>query len=413
MIDAAVAGHPVVMRALLLGCLIACGGGAAGSPLDADPDGAPVSDAMADGAPVPDAPRDAVADAQPDAAPGCVWETSTVATSQQPTKVLLAVAPDGRVDVVFHDRARCGSLRHASKAPGAATWSDQVLDDNLGSEAQIDAMTGDAHGDLHAVYYTGPETFPGCDGEGARVTYAVATGGAWGKTMLSIGRVIVTFAIDVRDGETHIAYLDPLNTLGYAHGTFGNMSAEVVAPGDHSGTAPSLRVDAAGVVHATSLRFAGNTPSDALLYVERSTAGAWSAPVTLDTGPGVGSTSNVEVDAAGGVHVVYWSGSDLQLGYAYRPPGGSWSRRRLDTDGVSPHQTIRVDHAGALHVIYAGGQPQRVHHATASIGGAWTVEPAGEDTGVFGTAFALGPNDELHVAYAQGELVRYAHRVCH
>jgi len=400
----------VGIAALVVGCH-----GASGAHPDADA-------ADATDAPPIDAPIDAAIDGHP----GCAWEVETVGTSNDPSRPVIAVATDGGVHILFYDPTDCHSLEYAYKAPGATSWSLSPLDDHVGSAAQYFSLAVDAAGALHTSFYqdAGPL---GCPATSPQVMYGYKpAGGAWGTFPVATpigGNGGEESAIAVDGGEADIAYdgnPNSMPSLQFAHGSLSSWSVMTVPttiPNDPIGEFPSMRIDPAHVVHISTLRSGSNA---GLVYAERSATGSWTT-TTIETGPWIGLTSAIEVDAAAGVHIAYEDFANSQLHYAYRPAGGAWSTTPIDTNYALVHETIRVDSTGTLHIIYSGGSPfngvpSQVRHAHAAIGGAWTIEPVGPDTGVFGPSLALGPSDTLHVVYARmngaGWDVRYAHLVC-
>jgi hypothetical protein len=380
------------MRTVLLGCLVACGGSGQVQP-----------DAAAD-API----LDATSDAAPDTAPVCGWVAETVATTADPGRPVIAVTADGDVHILFYDPTACHTLHYATRPAGATAWTVTALDDHVGQDYQYFSLASDDASGLHAAFYKGtPVT--GCGGGGALgVQYGYKpAGGAWGRVPVASpqnGGQDLGIALDGADPQ--LVYNGPSSqpTLQYAHRITSSWTVETVPSPDPIGSFPSIRIDAAHRAHVIAM---GEVATVGMAYAERSATGAW-------------TTTTIDVDPAGGVHVAYGDGQ-LVMHYGYRPPGGSWSTTALDTDHVMSHDTIRIDSTGTLHVIYSGGSPfngipLKVRHAHATIGGAWTTEPIGTDEGVFGTSLALDTRDAMHLAYARMNGgawdVRYAHLVC-
>jgi hypothetical protein len=390
--------------------------------VDATVDAAPEIDAAPDdAAPGDAAPVDAApVDAAPDAAPGCTWQAETVESSVDPGRPVIAADPAGGVHILFANPTGCHSLRYAYKAPGATTWTVTTFATNVGQDYQFLGLVSDPAGGLHASYFQGTPPM-GCPQAGPHVRYGYKPpGGAWGTYFVAApttGGQDTSVAVDTT-GEAHLVFdgnPNSLPTLEYGHGRLQNWTVGTVPSTVAISYLPTMRVDRAGRVHVS---VQGAEAGVGMVHAERSTTGTWT---TTPIDPTVRGTSSVDVDAAGGVHIVYSDQSQFVLHYAYRPSGGAFTSVPIDTTYSMAHPTIRVDSTGVLHVIYASGSPfhgipLQVHHGRATVGGTWDFEPVGTDTPVFGPSLALGPADAMHVAYARqsgGQWdVRYARQVC-
>jgi hypothetical protein len=212
--------------------------------------------------------------------------------------------------------------------------------------------------------------------------------------------------------------------LGYAHDSpTGWVTTVVPTPvaDDPIGEFPSIRIDAVGGVHISSVRFNGGTTDD-LIYSHLAPGGSWSTTTVdaLATSGMTGLSSSMEVDGAGGAHIAYDDRFHLAQRYAYKPAGGTWITSTIDPDHVFVRQMIRTDRLGILHLVYSGGSPPTnvVRQAKAAIGGSWTIEAVGPDSSLdpqkllFAPSIAFGTNDTVHVVYAYGNTLRYARRSC-
>ena len=85
----------------------------------------------------------------------------------------------------------------------------------------------------------------------------------------------------------------------------------------------SLAIDSANNEH---LSYYDQTNGD-LKYVKKTAGGSWGTPEIVDSSGDVGQYSAIAVDSSGGVHIVYqryYSSSNGDLKYAFKPQGGSW-----------------------------------------------------------------------------------------
>jgi putative metal-binding protein len=119
-------------------------------------------------------------------------------------------------------------------------------------------------------------------------------------------------------------------------------TADTHPPGPHS----ALVVDAAGGVHLLY----HDTFFDHLVYAYKPPGGVFTR-TTVDTHT-TGPYPQLVVDAAGGVHALYLDTFFDHLDYAYKPAGGSFTETTVDTHTPGPHPALVVDATGGVHALY-------------------------------------------------------------
>ena len=148
---------------------------------------------------------------------------------------------------------------------------------------------------------------------------------------------------------------------------------------NEGGYRPTLRIDAAGGVHALSGRDFGN-----LRYRYSTNGGVtWSRTTLVTAQQGIGADSDFVVAPDGTVHIVFMEHLTTTafnaLIYARGPGTGAFARERLDSDTRGPsHPRIDVDSSARPWILYEAYQPdgrsttsvRLVHHD----GGAWRYE---------------------------------------
>jgi len=175
----------------------------------------------------------------------------------------------------------------------------------------------------------------------------------------------------------------------------------------------ALAVDHVGTLHATFYRTAGEV---GLWYARRARQGEWSAE-PIDLGAGIGDHSDVAVDAAGVVHVVYQDASGF-FRYAHKAPGAPWVTSSPDIhDQSGKVPSLAIDHDGNLHVAFAMTDPaaptsDQLIYAVGVVGaGEPTWSYLVVDRGVVVDATDIGLSaGNVHIAYhdTRGNDVRYA-----
>jgi len=123
------------------------------------------------------------------------------------------------------------------------------------------------------------------------------------------------------------AMFEPLEGRRLLSGSFPNAGATALA------------YDASGTLHVAYY----DTASTTLKYAERNAAGVWSATMTVDADPKVGSSLALAIDSVGHTGIAYHDAKKADLKYAYFN-GNSWSISRIDTAGnVGQNPSLTFD----------------------------------------------------------------------
>ncbi|MDB5355424.1 MAG: repeat-containing protein [Phycisphaerales bacterium] len=122
-------------------------------------------------------------------------------------------------------------------------------------------------------------------------------------------------------------FVEPLENRRLLSGTFAHAGASAMA------------YDPAGTLHAAYY----DTAARSLKYAQRDAAGTWSATITLDPGPQVGSSLAIAIDSSGHAGVAYYDAKKADLKYAHFN-GSSWDIARVDTSGnVGQNPSLAFD----------------------------------------------------------------------
>lgn len=131
------------------------------------------------------------------------------------------------------------------------------------------------------------------------------------------------------------------------------------------------------------------------------TSGAWTFEDILSV-PTPAFDSDIAIDAAGGVHIVFYDHALGVVRYAYRPRGGVFGGfENFPTFGYYPR--IAVDATNTIHVLYM--YLNVVHHATKPIGGTFTDGLVDSAQGE--SVFEVTPGGDVHVVSRYNDTTSY------
>ena len=128
-------------------------------------------------------------------------------------------------------------------------------------------------------------------------------------------------------------------------------------------------------------------------------SGSWVTEVIENTQ--VSECISIAVDGANGLHVSYYaSGSNLDLKYAYKASGGSWSTTTVDSAGtVGQYNSIGVDSNNKAHIAYGDITNGYLKYAT-NKSGAWLKEVVDSSaTGQVHSSIAVESPTKIHISY--------------
>lgn len=122
---------------------------------------------------------------------------------------------------------------------------------------------------------------------------------------------------------------------------------------------------------------------------------------TIDEGEHIGPERvSVAVNPEGGVHVSYHDAAVDGLRYAYKPAGGNWTSKVIDSPGVGNYSRIGVDSAGVVHIVYEDHVGNALKHAVKRLLGDWNISDVDPDVGIGRSLeLAFDTGDMLSIAY--------------
>lgn len=394
---------------LVLGVLVACSGSGGGTVVDIDPTGG------SGGAGSGDPSRDGGPCVGPGCSSSCVKKTCADLGANCGT---VSDGCGGTLDCGgCAAPATCGAGGQANVCAVAGcsgTWTTDAVDTTFRAwDVGGGNIAVDDKGGVHLAYGTpGP------------IRYAYrAPGGAWSTSSLPEGGWNVAIAVDDKGG-VHVSYADQSGAgstwkIRYASRAAGASAWTTVTVDDVGSVVQdttAIGLDAQGGVFIRYLGPSATSTSSlrgSLMVAHRPAGGAFTktqvAPDAVSPGTVATGGRALTVDAAGGVHVVFFAAHDY-LSYAHKPKGGAWSVASLDTSAsnLSPAQ-VAVDKKGDVHVGYLGQTSRSVRRAHKPAGGAWSTHPVDSSTSqIFDVSLAVDDAQGIHVAYKVDSTLRYA-----
>lgn len=150
-----------------------------------------------------------------------------------------------------------------------------------------------------------------------------------------------------------------------------------------------FRIDASGMLHIVyatdkAMHYAHRAPGDV----------AW----TTESLGARGAIAAIELDASGGVHVVYNSADNThKFSYAYRAPAGDWTHELLGRDGVSGD--VAVDGQGRVHVAYWTHPAYELKYARRVSANNWAFEDVDNAHVSDSVSLVVDSNLDAHLIY--------------
>lgn len=258
---------------------------------------------------------------------GGTWDASVVDVDVEYYNQI-AVGTDGAVHLVYYQgHPSTGHLHHATDRP--LPWSITTVDPDDGS-GSFASMALDDDGHVHIAYYYITDH---------ELRYATDTGGTeWDvATVDSAGESTGWFSsIDVAaDGIPHIGYTNGFeHDLVYAGGDgAGGWILDTVDTTSDGIDDTSTGVGEDGAVHVAYQAFYPDWPQGELRYAVGG-PGAWSVETVETAAPGdsTGSYPSLVVDDGGTVHITYCDIGHDELRYATRQAGDGVDN---DCDGIA------------------------------------------------------------------------------
>lgn len=236
-------------------------------------------------------------------------------------------------------------------------------------------------------------------------------GGAWSLTPTGNGGWNAALALE-KNGAIHISSFDNatgnVNVSSRAAGatTWTNGVAGNAGSGQFQDTT-SIVADGAGGLHVRYLK------DGTLAYAHRAPgATTWTnetaAPQAMVAGSTADASNTLAVDAAGGVHIVYFD-TFTSVSYAHRAPAGGWTNEVLSPDGsMTAPAWLATDAAGGVHALYLAAISRQLRHSYKPAGGAWverTLVTKLEQ--IFGPSLAVSDVGIVHVGYRNLDTLYY------
>jgi hypothetical protein len=138
-----------------------------------------------------------------------------------------------------------------------------------------------------------------------------------------------------------------------------------------------------------------------LLIADLALATAWEFEI-VDSGPGIGAYSSLDVDALDRAHIAYFAGGTGYAKYAHFD-GMEWLVETFDDQFLTGHHTsLKLDASGVPHIAYRFYSGRTIRYASPAESG-WTFDDFERDENIENDiTLALDAADTPHVAYYDG-----------
>ncbi|MDP8222740.1 MAG: hypothetical protein P9L99_05215 [Candidatus Lernaella stagnicola] len=258
----------------------------------------------------------------------------------------LALDDAGYVHVAYYDRDHA-RLMYTTNLLGP--WTPLVVDGD-GDTGLNPSLALDEAGRAHISYFS--------DAGFGTLRYATNRDGPW-ETITIDNAGDMGFYSDIVvsvDDTVRIAYADRTHgAVKLAENVGGVWKTEVVDASQFSGAYVNLLVDNTGATH---LVYRAEL-TGALRYARRDAGDSTWRPETIAT-PGLYFSPAAALDAQGVVHVMYYLAAPSQVMHAWGV-AGVWSEEIFDVGPVlSGGVDLEIDAAGWLHVAYGGSASLKI-----------------------------------------------------
>jgi hypothetical protein len=320
-----------------------------------------------------------------------------------------------------------GVLRYAYRAPGAAGFVAQTVDDSGATatpswrvEPGADsAIAVDGAGNVHIAYTYLVSQSSTLTTINLRHAYR-PVGGSFAVTTIDDAGRTGSWPAAALDGSGALAVSyydeDPDYDLKFAaEQPGGGFATQTIDRAGFVGAHSAIAIDASGGVHVSY--------TNPLEYIHRPQQGDWEAPVTIDaTAEGNILDTAIAVDSQGGLHVLYaavvtLSPTAYRLRYATKPPGSPWSFDTLPSAGDVSTVSLVIDRADGIHGIYLDESDFRLYYIHRTLGQPFSSAEVvdgmgGGDWAGLDNSLAVDRHLRLHAAYLHptDQQIRYAYR---
>ncbi len=277
-----------------------------------------------------------------------------------------------------------GGVRLAVKSD--SSWQLEAVDADAGNFGDTDVQL-DENGADHVSYWDYPTN-----------TLRVASNatGPWLGLLLDSGGNVNALALD-QAGATHIAYnINEIGSLNYASNVSGTWLTQWLAGvGNATFYDTDILVNDAGAVHLVYTIGSGQA---CVLYYMSNSGGGWVEQIIAqDTNCG----ASLAEDSTGQLHVAYTTPFGLWHGHR---EGGGWVTEQVDEfDWIGGDRvSLAIDEADFLHIAYRD-QNEDLKYAT-DISGSWELVyiDSGGQVG-YAPAVAVDPLGTVSIAYEDRE----------
>jgi hypothetical protein len=335
------------------------------------------------------------------------WSTSTlISTGAAGQYSTVATDSSNKVHAAYYFNNGSGDvgLGHITNASGSFV-SETV--DAIGVGESISIALDDSDG-IHISYYA-------TDSFDLKYAYKALNATTWMTRVIDADGTTGQYnAVAVDANKVHVVYGDITSgALKYATNTIAETDSWDIETIDSSATGQvhaSLAVDTARTIY-----IAYRSDTSTLKYVT-GTAGAWSTPVTVDSGGAISDTS-IALNSDGKVYISYYLGGETKIKIATNVTG-SWVVQLIEESfsaSQGKHTSIVIDaHDDIFISYYKESTTFSALKAVVNIDGVWkdqTIEEAEDEKGIGKySSLAIDQQGKLHIVYyvSDGSDLKYA-----
>ncbi|MCS6844204.1 MAG: hypothetical protein NZ528_07775 [Caldilineales bacterium] len=314
-----------------------------------------------------------------------------------------AVDRSGAIHVVWSENLGSENLEvfYARREPDGV-WSQPLNISNTPLTSFQPQLALDSTGALHVIWSESAWVNTGWE---TRLLYAQRTiGGAWTPpAVVTVTQVLGHAQLGlVADGRNvlHVIWTHTPGIYYVQRSSSGAWSSVVRVDSDlQSGNEPSMVVDARGGVHVAWQEHGG------IVYAFKPADGGWTSPQRVVARAWL-TSPRLAVDSAGGVHLI-WRAENAEVHYARRLPSGAWSAPRLifDRPGLTTMPSFFAGTDGVLHLLVASDDLRTtLFYLRRNSGGPWSApEQISGDGSSFRGHMGADASGNVHVVWTMND----------